>query len=329
MTERLRRNARPILLMLVLPPILAELGSGAMAPLHLFQPLRLFEFATLVYGFPVLVIREIAVRRRLGPLGIWCLGIVYGLYNEGVLAETLFHPGHSPWDFAAAYGLVAHLRVPFTFAITFWHGLFAVLLPIVFVEYLDRNRPREPWLPLKATWTLAVICLGVGVPGLLFGYGRGHPRSASVATYAGQLGFLVLAGAVAVLIAERAGRRPQITSFPQQPFLWRLFAFGGGLFWVVSTVPYMLAEAKVLPALYAAYFVVGAAVIWWVVSRHRETSLRSVVNVALGTEIMGSILAIPFGVVSGNLAWSLVGIVFAAIFVIATLRFRKRERVHA
>lgn len=61
--------------------LLAEVISGG-TPLTLFMAPGVFlPFVVLVYGIPVLVLREVAVRRGYGPLGLWCLGVLYSLVN--------------------------------------------------------------------------------------------------------------------------------------------------------------------------------------------------------------------------------------------------------
>lgn len=89
------------------------------------------------YGFPVLVIREIAVRRNLGLLALFALGVIYGIYNEGFVARTIsIEPFHTPVDAFAAYGLVGNIRIPWALTITTWHALHAAIYPIAFAHYL-------------------------------------------------------------------------------------------------------------------------------------------------------------------------------------------------
>ena len=204
----IRRYWKPALLLMVLSPLLAEVISGATPVTLFFMPGIFFPYATILYGFPVLVIREVAVRGKLGLLGLWCLGLLYALYNEGLRAETLFYPLDAPLDTFSTYGLVADVRVPFTLWISFWHGLFSVVTPILFVEYLFPKKADEPWLPLKATWSLAILCVGTAIPYFLF---VGDASSTQdVTTLIVHITFLVVAALVLWFVAGRLPRTPRI-----------------------------------------------------------------------------------------------------------------------
>jgi hypothetical protein len=223
----IRRYWKPALLLMVLSPLLAEVISGATPMTLFFMPWIFFPYATILYGFPVLVIREVAVRGKLGLLGLWCLGLIYGLYNEGLRAQTLFYPLDAPLDTFSTYGLVADIRVPFTLWISFWHGLFSVVTPILFVEYLFPKKADEPWLPLKATWSLAILSVGTAVPYFLF---VGDASSTQdVTTLMVHITFLVVAALVLWFVA---GRLPRIPSHHPQRCRQRLqleaVLLGGG-----------------------------------------------------------------------------------------------------
>jgi hypothetical protein len=144
MDAMVKQRWKSVLLLIVLAPVLAEVISGGTPITQMFLPWILVFYVVFLYGFQVLVIREVAVRGRLGLLGLWCLGTVYGLYNEGLRAQTLFYPLHSPIAAFSGYGLVADVRIPFTIWITFWHGLFSVVIPVLVVEYLFPAQAARP-----------------------------------------------------------------------------------------------------------------------------------------------------------------------------------------
>src|SRR6266699_1010025 len=125
MASVVRQCWKPVLLLRVLSPFLAEVISGGTPVTVFFLPWVFFPYVIFLYGIPVLILREVAARRKFGLLGLWCLGLIYALYNEGLFAQTLFYPHHAPLDTFSTYGLVANVRIPFALWISFWHGLFS------------------------------------------------------------------------------------------------------------------------------------------------------------------------------------------------------------
>ncbi len=220
-----RRYWKPALLLMVLSPLLAEVISGATPMTLFFLPGIFFPYVTLLYGFPVLVLREVAVRGKLGVLGLWCLGLIYALYNEGLRAETLFSPLDSPVDTFSSYGLVADIRLPFTVWISFWHGLFSVATPVLVVGYLFPAVADEPWLPLKATWSLAILSVATAVPYFLFVGDASNTEDAR--TLIVHFTFLVVAGVVLWFVAGRLPRTPRIiANGGDDDFGWTVFLAG-------------------------------------------------------------------------------------------------------
>ena len=260
-----KQNWKPILLLIVLAPFLAEIISGATPLPQFFLPGIFLGYVIVLYGLQVLVIREVAIRGKLGLLGLWCLGLVYGLYNEGLRAETLFYPLPAPLEEFFAYGLVGGVRVPFTVWISLWHGLFSVVTPILLVEYLFPDKARQPWLPLKATWSVAVLSVATAVAYFVF-LGDEATTQPS-ATLAAHLGFMVVAALVLSYVAGKLPRTPRITANSDgHSFTWRRFSAGALLYVVMVIVPEVLAQAKVPWPLFVLYLAAVATVAGWAVA---------------------------------------------------------------
>jgi hypothetical protein len=239
-----KQNWKPILLLIVLSPFLAEIISGATPLPQFFLPGIFFGYVLGLYGLQVLVIREVAIRWKLGLLGLWCLGLVYGLYNEGLRTETLFYPLPAPLEEFFAYGVVGGVRVPFTVWISAWHGLFSVVTPILLVEYLFPDKARQPWLPLKAIWSVAVLSIATAVAYFVF---LGDEASTQpTATLAAHLGFMVVAALLLSVAAGKLPRTPRITANRQgKSFTWRRLWSGALLYAVMVVVPEILAQSKI------------------------------------------------------------------------------------
>jgi hypothetical protein len=329
----MRRYWKPILLLIVLSPVLAEVISGATPITQIVLPWILLFYIVFLYGLQVLVIREVATRRGFGPLGLWCLGLIYGLYNEGLRAQTLFYPLHAPIDDFSTYGLVANVRVPFTLLILFWHGLFSVVTPILLVEYVFPEKAREPWLSVKATWSLAILSVTTAVAYFLFlGDDRGTQKTTTLVVH---FTFIVVAAVVLWFVAARLPRTPRVTSDAGGDGVrgdgtgWKPFLSGAALFVFSAIVPEILAGTTVPWPLFVLYFAALAVVGTWTMGRHRETSRRKAVVFVLGAGTAQAVLSLVFGALTGNVMWAISGVVFATIFVTTLVRLRRKGTVAA
>jgi len=320
-----KQNWKPILLLIVLAPFLAEIISGATPLPQFFLPGIFLGYVIVLYGLQVLVIREVAIRGKLGLLGLWCLGLVYGLYNEGLRAETLFYPLPAPLEEFFAYGLVGGVRVPFTVWISLWHGLFSVVTPILLVEYLFPDKARQPWLPLKATWSVAVLSVATAVAYFVF---LGDEASTQPsATLAAHLGFMVVAALVLSYVAGKLPRTPRITANSDgHSFTWRRFSAGALLYVVMVIVPEVLAQAKVPWPLFVLYLAAVATVAGWAVARRRQTTREQAVVVVLGAGTAQAVLMVVAGVLIGDIMWAAACVLFTAVFITALVRIRRGER---
>ena len=320
-----KQNWKPILLLIVLAPFLAEVISGDTPLPQFFLPGIFFGYVLSLYGLQVLVIREVAVRWKLGLVGLWCLGLVYGLYCEGLRTESLFYPLSAPMEEFSAYGLVGGVRVPFTVWISAWHGLFSVVTPILFVEYLFPDKARQPWLPLKATWSVAVLSVATAVAYFVF---LGDEASTQPsATLAAHLGFMVVAALVLSVVAGRLPRTPRITANSQgRSFTWSRFWSGAVLYMVVVVVPVVLASSKIPWPLFVLYLAAVATVAVWSVARRREATREQAVVFVLGGGTAQAALSVVFGVLMGNIMYAASSVLFTAVFVTALVRIRRKER---
>src|SRR5512135_1878497 len=93
----MRSSRKALLALVLLAPVLTEVATGN-TPLRAYLDPRIALFLTLAYSVPAVVIRELAVRRRLSVGGVFLLGLAYGIWNEGLLAQTLIRAEHVPID---------------------------------------------------------------------------------------------------------------------------------------------------------------------------------------------------------------------------------------
>src|SRR5256885_16843146 len=85
-------NRRPLLALVLLSPVIAEMLSGSTPPLEWLNPIAVL-FLIWLYGAGVLVMRETAVRWKTGWPSILLLGAAYGIIEEGLAVKSLFDPG--------------------------------------------------------------------------------------------------------------------------------------------------------------------------------------------------------------------------------------------
>src|SRR5437870_12976146 len=83
---------RPLLALILLSPVIAEMLSGSSPPLEWLNPVAALLLIWL-YGAGVLVMRETAVRWKTGWPSILLLGAAYGIIEEGPAVKSVFDPG--------------------------------------------------------------------------------------------------------------------------------------------------------------------------------------------------------------------------------------------
>lgn len=165
---------KKVLLFMLLVPVLAELLSGN-SPLPIFLSPIFFLIQVLVYGVPVVLIREATVRWNLGLKGLFLLGISYGLFNEGVIAKTLANSTNLLGTFASSQ-FIAGLNPYWVVYVSIWHALHSVIFPILVIQYFYPS--WEPWLSKKMIGLFSLIV----VFGFTVGLSLGNKSEALIST---------------------------------------------------------------------------------------------------------------------------------------------------
>jgi hypothetical protein len=281
----MRPNVKPILTLLLITPFLTELLSNNMAPSEFFKPFNFLLLATVVYGFPVLLLRELACRHRLGIPGLLCLGLVYGIINEGIIAKTFYLAEGVPVNTFDHYGYVAGISIPWSITITVWHALHAVLCPILVTYYLFPSQRHQLWLTRAGLWWLAVTTVALNT---LFFFSRTQDRPP------GQLGhyllMLVLIGFL-FWLATKASRNGKLTD--AAVFRFKPLAWGAASFPILLLVPVLLSKAKVDPWLFCAYFAVAITLLMVWFARHPEISVTACLLFTIGNNLVSILWVIP------------------------------------
>src|SRR3977135_2411142 len=96
-------NRRPLLALILLSPVIAEMLSGSTPPLEWLNPIAAL-FLIWLYGAGGLVVRETAVRWKAGGRSIRLLGAAYGIIEEALAVKSFFDPGWMDLGTLGVYG---------------------------------------------------------------------------------------------------------------------------------------------------------------------------------------------------------------------------------
>jgi hypothetical protein len=318
-----RDGWKPILALMVLAPLLAEVFSGSMPVTMFLQPGMFLAFTIFVYGLPILVLREVAVRRGYGLLGLYALGMIYGLFNEGLISETLYHPldPHDPTY--ADYGLLAGLRIPLMSYLLPWHGLFSMITPVLVVDLLFPRKAGRPWLPIWALWVLGVVTGGLGLARfLLWGDDRAQDGGTFVIHLAVVLGMAALVWAG----ARRLPRTPVPAT--QYGFAWRDVAAGMGVYAGVLLGVQILAGVVTAPwPLTVLYGALAVATAMWAVGRRQAVARSRAVAFVLGAGLaQAAVTVLVVGALTGDTVRAVTGAVITMAYLAALVGIRASHR---
>lgn len=312
----MRSHWKPIVALLLITPCLTELLSGSLPASVFFRPQVFFFLATVGYGFPILLLREFAVRRHLGILGLIALGLVYGIFNEGIIAKTFYLAANVPVKNFDGYGYIFGIAIPWAITISTWHALHSFLYPIVAIYYFFPAHRESPWLNWKGIILLAVPTVVLGT--LIF-FSHGKDREAgNLAHYI----LMVMLSGLLVWIATILTSSPTLggdETFSLRPIFW-----GGLVFLLLIFVPVLLASVKVPVTVFYGYYVLTFGLMSWMTGRQARLATTTVLLFAIGDD---SLLAL-FGIVSGR--GQMERLVTKALFLVAFIwlltRLRKSMR---
>lgn len=156
----LRRHPHIIFLLLA-PSLFVELSSGFQTPMQFFFPLMLF-IMVVAYGFPALLIGDAIARWKLSFSGVALLGIAYGIYNEGILAKTLYN-GFAPDEKFNDMGAYLDVIWPWTIAIIITHAFLSMAFPIFLARHYFSEQVGAVFLSQKKRMFLLLGTIALGI----------------------------------------------------------------------------------------------------------------------------------------------------------------------
>ena len=300
------KHLKSVITLMLITPFLTEVLTTNVPITVMLHPKVLLAMMTIGYGFAVLVLREIAVRMKAGVASMVLLGLIYGMYNEGLIAKTFLRVHSVPINTFDGYGLFGGVETAWAIAISIWHAFFAFLFPIVMVYSLYPREREEAWLNRTVLAILAAFTLLISA--LAF-FGKGD-RSIGIAGTPGQYLAMAAISALLFLVARRCSKMGNIVlkeSHSLTPSIW------GFCMWLaVILVPTVLAKAKIPIVVYLAYFGVLAWYFFRRVSRKGNLTLDGLRTFAFG----GQIAVALFALIAAYKHHSVESVVSSSIFII-------------
>jgi hypothetical protein len=159
MTINRNRSNYAVFTLLLLAPYLGELISGSSPPIEFFQPIT-FLLLTILYGIGALIVRESARRWSKGWVSILFLGMAYGIFEEGIMVRSFFDQSWQDLGQLAVYGRWIGINWIWSIALTIFHAVVSVSIPIAITEMMFPSVRESLWLSNKQMIIAIVIFLG-------------------------------------------------------------------------------------------------------------------------------------------------------------------------
>ncbi|ACB73600.1 hypothetical protein [Opitutus terrae] len=137
------RRVAPAFALFFLSPFVAEMLLGDFA----IDAIWIVLVVGPLYGGGAVIVRETARRLGRGWATLLLLALAYGIFEEGIVIQTLFNPNY------LGLHLLRHGYVPALGMSAWWtpfvltlHTVWSISVPIAIVEALFPERRTQPWL---------------------------------------------------------------------------------------------------------------------------------------------------------------------------------------
>jgi hypothetical protein len=279
----------PTLTLLFLAPVTGEILSSSLPPLEFIQPITLL-LQLMLYGCGALLIRELKVRKNLGWMAVFLLGMAYGIYEEGVVVRSFFDPAWMDLGFYGTYGRWIGVNWIWTINLTIFHAFVSIMSPLMILDLLFPAYREKPLLK-KGGLIAAIIAFALMMPfGILF---------AMKATLFQLASCFVLMG-ILFLIALRL---PPI-HHPVEPKgkparLFWIALLGSVLFWL----SYILVPNLGVPALVSWWLANGTILYYLIITRRLDRLGEAFDASRKARFVFGSLLSLFFFDLLVRLGW--------------------------
>ena len=249
----MKKHFKPILFLFAVSLIFTELLTGNMSIVEFINPIIFIMVVIAGYGLPILLIREYAIRWNLGIVGLFLMGLAYGIYNEGLMAKTILLTENVPIENFDGYVTILGVNIAWAVLIVVWHALNAVIYPILLTWYFYPNQYKEVWLSTKVKNGISIFLIIVA--SLLF---FGEEANGVVGTIPHFILF-VISMAVLILLAKMSTGKVMIETTVSQQRIKQVF-FGGLFLVLFLLVSAILAQNNIPAAVIIAF--IGLLIVW-------------------------------------------------------------------
>ena len=135
----------PGVALLLLAPVLGELVSGHQTLFEFINPLA-FILSALPYGFGAIICRELRIRWGKGWFSLVLLGIAYGIYEEAIVARSIWDPDWAELGTLRAYTYWQGITWTYAEVLIHFHLTISIISSVVLAEVLYPDRRRERWV---------------------------------------------------------------------------------------------------------------------------------------------------------------------------------------
>lgn len=303
---------KQIFILLLITPILTELLTNNIPARQLFKPKLFLIFMITVYG-PVLLLRELAVRWKLGTTGLIIVGLAYGIYNEGLFAKTFFQL-KLPDPAFNGYGYVWGTSFSWASIMMIFHAFYAFLFPVLIVYYMFPSAAQTKWMN-KWVWILLSGALFLYVS---YNFLKMMIPPVTVWHYVS----LVAAMFILICLARISRNKKMFEGYKKM--LWPFILYGFLFVIILFTVPAVMVRSNVNAGLFILYlFAVLCAAI--MLLRNESSRALLVFGLAAQLAFAGSVLWVAK--VTHTNSGVTGSIIFIGIFIIALVIVITGKRV--
>ena len=153
-----RTSISPAWALLLIAPVTAELLTSSMPPAEFLNP-PLWVVVTVLYGSGAILARELRVRWHKGWPTLLVLGLVYGIFEEGLAMLSFFNPHHGDLGALAEYGRWAGVNWVWSVEIVIFHAVISIVITIMLTELWYPARRDESWVSSRTFKVLCVLFL--------------------------------------------------------------------------------------------------------------------------------------------------------------------------
>ena len=243
------QRAGPIITLILLPAVIAELLFGAIRITTLFALIP----ATGAWGCGALLIRDIIRRGGRGWASLGLMAAALAVAEECVIQQTSFTPlvGVDPNH---VYGRAFGVNWVYLLWAVGYESVWAVIIPILLAELLFPNRREAPWLRRRGLTIASFVFLGASFVAWYFWtqifVPQFFPESAYVVplTHAAAA-FAAIGLLVAAAISLRPVRKLRPSQSVQRPWLAGVAGFIVGTLWFTLVLLAFGAAPSVPPAI--------------------------------------------------------------------------------